>query len=273
MTKAALRLLHGTSSDRLGYIFDSKEIPGEGRGLREPYLTDLLEVAQEAAALDASLTHTDPVILEVEVDDPGNLRADYTMSRMPMVSVLKALGFDHPGEYVDAVKAGQVLLPKDDRDWETSLATVHSVLYTETIPFSKIRVRSPKALGSSGTPELGITYAPEEQALIFEDAVRRAFVQVYGPPYRWDDVPNVIYSSYLEAGRRTAWTEPKPNIVVVSTENPWLNEPYTSEKDNKMWGEITDLLESVGWTGAGWESINPAVHYIYWMPEEAEATA
>ena len=134
-----LTLFHGTSTDRISYI--------EEDGLQEPFLTDLEDLAWEAAYLDAYHTHTDPLILKVLVEDTGPLRADLAMYRSPMFSVLEAMGFQNSGEYERAVRSGSIRIAAAD-DWQASLKTVHSVRYAGLIPPTDVqRLKTGEAEG------------------------------------------------------------------------------------------------------------------------------
>ena len=114
--------------------------------------------------------------------------------------------------------------------------------------------------------------SPEEMAEEFEQAVRRAFIDVYGDPLDLEVAEQTIRSSYLEPGRKQGWTEPKPNVVIVGSEHAkGPRDMFASNEDMRRWEAVVDLLQQRGWPGAWFDSINAGVHVIYWQPQTAGA--
>jgi hypothetical protein len=101
-----------------------------------------------------------------------------------------------------------------------------------------------------------------EAALKFEAAVRDAFMHVYGVPEDPRTVPKSIRSSFLPEGNRLEWTEPNPGVVLVLTEYGWVQDPWASGQEYKLWERVMELLLEQGWGRAWWDSINPAVQVV-----------
>jgi hypothetical protein len=104
---------------------------------------------------------------------------------------------------------------------------------------------------------------PASQAEVWENAVRQAFVDVYGAPKDLGVVERTIRSSDLPEGRKLGWTKADPDVVLVMTESAWVQEPYSSKQDHDNWDRVIELLKSRGWTSAGWDSINAAVQVVF----------
>lgn len=104
---------------------------------------------------------------------------------------------------------------------------------------------------------------PDELAQEFELAVRRAFVEVYGVPKDLEKVERSILSSYSPKGRELAWKDASPKLVIVITEFAWVEDPYTDKDSLEKWNDIASLLQSRGWKGANWDSINSGVHVVF----------
>jgi hypothetical protein len=105
---------------------------------------------------------------------------------------------------------------------------------------------------------------PDARAEKFQNAVRKAFVEVYGPPRDYGIVPRSIRSSYLEEGRRLGWTKADPSAVLVLTEFGWVEDPWSDVGDSyKQWEKVIQVLKREGWKKPWWDSINPAVHVVY----------
>ena len=102
----------------------------------------------------------------------------------------------------------------------------------------------------------------EEFAQAFTAAVQDAFVRLYGPPPKEEDLQS-IRPSWADDSVKQGWHDPDPRVVVVGTEYGWVQDPYRSTEDNKKWDEMEKILEKEGWGRVNWESINPAVHIVY----------
>lgn len=105
----------------------------------------------------------------------------------------------------------------------------------------------------------------DEIALEFSGAVRDAFTKVYGPPRSSED-PSSIYPSWSEQGIRIGWHDPDPAVVVVGTERGWVQDPWASKEDHDKWDAVLELLRDAGWGEVGWDSLNAAVHIVFWLP-------
>lgn len=102
----------------------------------------------------------------------------------------------------------------------------------------------------------------DRRAAEFEEAVRQAFVDVYGPPQDLGYVEQAIRSSYLPPGEKLGWTEPNPDVVLVLTEYGWVHDHYSWKEDYEKWGQAMNLLHERGWKKAWWESVNAAVQTV-----------
>lgn len=144
-----MRLYHGTSS----YRWSQHPSSIQQRGLQWPYLTDSLEYAYFFAYTRAQSSNLlvpepigDPIVLEVEVDE-AKLIADTRPYDVPWKPLLrewdKRLGLKRPmtkAAWDRSVANGTIPLPRNDRDWQTSLAAVHAVRYNGQVPPDRIRV-------------------------------------------------------------------------------------------------------------------------------------
>lgn len=101
-----------------------------------------------------------------------------------------------------------------------------------------------------------------KHAEAFEDAARKAFVKVYGRPKEQDKIHRSILSSFSEKGEKLRWVDPAPDVVLVLTEFAWVQEPYSSEHDMRLWGKVTEELRKAGWPAA-WDSINAGVQIVF----------
>lgn len=100
----------------------------------------------------------------------------------------------------------------------------------------------------------------------FADAVREAFIRVYGLPAR-NDYLRSVQSSWSEEGIRQGWHDPDPGVVIIGTEYGWIPDPWsTVRNEHDNWERAMDLLKKAGWDDVNFESINAAVHIVYWMP-------
>jgi hypothetical protein len=96
----------------------------------------------------------------------------------------------------------------------------------------------------------------------FTEAVRKAFVKVYGRSKDVDKVQRSILASYSERGEKLRWVPPDPDVVLVLTEFAWVQEPYSSDQDMRAWGKVIAELKRAGWPAA-WDSINAAVQIVF----------
>lgn len=101
----------------------------------------------------------------------------------------------------------------------------------------------------------------------FAFAVKDAFIEVYGKP-RDPGALVSIRPSWSDIGVKQGWTEPNPGAVLVGTEYGWVSDPYYSSDDNMKWDRVLEVLRDKGWNDVMWESINAAIHVIYWQPPE-----
>jgi hypothetical protein len=104
----------------------------------------------------------------------------------------------------------------------------------------------------------------------FEDAVRDAFVQVYGMPGNPDTLLS-IWPTWSDEGVGQGWHDPDPGVVLISTEYGWISDPWSYEDRHahRRWEQTMDVLRAAGWDNVNFESINAGVHYVYWMPPDA----
>lgn len=107
----------------------------------------------------------------------------------------------------------------------------------------------------------------DEIARQFSDAVQGAFMRVYGTP-RDIEYLKSIRPSWSEEGIAIGWHDPDPGVVLVLTEYGWVGDPYRHKDDHKMWEEAMELLKKAGWDNVSFESINAAVHIVYWRPPD-----
>jgi hypothetical protein len=96
----------------------------------------------------------------------------------------------------------------------------------------------------------------------FEEAVRRAFIDVYGPPRDPSTLERSVLSSFLPDGKKLGWTRPDEGTVLVLTEFAWIGDPFSSQ-EHLMWEKVIKLLRSRGWPTAWWDSINPGVQVVF----------
>lgn len=107
----------------------------------------------------------------------------------------------------------------------------------------------------------------------FAEAVRDAFIQVYGPPAR-EEYLESVRPTWSEVGVKQGWHDPDPGVVLVGTEYGWISDPWSYEDRHahRRWEQAMKLLRAAGWDDVNFESINAAVHYVYWMPPSAWQT-
>lgn len=108
----------------------------------------------------------------------------------------------------------------------------------------------------------------DEIALKFSDAVRDAFAKVYGPP-RDPEYRKAVCPTWSENGIRVGWHDPDPGVVLIFSEYGWIADPYSHEgEERKAWEQVMGLMQEAGWDKTDFESINPAVHIVYWTPPD-----
>lgn len=118
--------------------------------------------------------------------------------------------------------------------------------------------RDSPVLRESTVPE-----APETAAKRFENAVREAFVEVYGSPRDPETVETTVVSSFSERGRGLGWVkEADPRVVIVLTEHAWISDPWASQEDQDNWNRAMAILRGRGWGHVWWDSINPGVQIV-----------
>lgn len=103
----------------------------------------------------------------------------------------------------------------------------------------------------------------QQHADMFESAVRKAMIDVFGAPEDPDIIRRSVFSSYSKESEQLKWTEGDPATVLVLTEFAWVPDPYASKETNDLWNQVADHLRARGWKGAGWDSINPGVQVAY----------
>lgn len=113
---------------------------------------------------------------------------------------------------------------------------------------------------------------PDKHAQAFTDAVRKAFVKVYGRPADPAKLERSILSSYSEKGERLDWVSPDPDVVLVLTEFAWVPEPYSSGHDMEAWGKVTAELRKKGFK-ASWDSVNAGVQIVYLEQDQSSIRA
>ena len=100
----------------------------------------------------------------------------------------------------------------------------------------------------------------------FGTAVADAFIRVYGPPSRLEHLRS-IRPTWSEVGVKQGWHDPDPGVVLVGTEYGWIQDPWSEGgHDHKLWEQAMEILKKNGWDQVNFESINAAVHIVYWMP-------
>lgn len=103
----------------------------------------------------------------------------------------------------------------------------------------------------------------------FADAVRDAFISVYGMPSNKDALRSVR-PSWSDDGVAQGWHDPDPGVVIIGTEYGWIEDPWSTVRDeHKNWEKAMRVLKHNGWDQVNFESINAAVHIVYWMPPKA----
>jgi len=146
-TEETIVLLHGTSSWNL------ESIARTGLSSHRVCLTDNEAVAEEFGKVtlledhdnyEIMKRHPDSrplpqepflAILRVTVTNLNQLRADPVMNRNPVTQVLvEKYGIDNENDFRQAVKRGEIELPKNEKDWRGSLRAVSSVEYKGVIP-------------------------------------------------------------------------------------------------------------------------------------------
>lgn len=102
----------------------------------------------------------------------------------------------------------------------------------------------------------------------FAEAVRQAFAVTYGVPSR-DQQWASVRPTWSDEGVAQGWHDPDPSVVLVGTEYAWINDPWTSDKDQRLWNKTMEILRGFGYGDVHWDSLNSAVHVVYLdMPEK-----
>lgn len=105
-------------------------------------------------------------------------------------------------------------------------------------------------------------------ALQFSDAVRDAFAKVYGPP-RKPEYRKAVCPTWSEEGIAVGWHDPDPGVALIFSEYGWIEDPWSEGgHDHKLWEQAMEILKKSGWDNVSFESINAAVHIVYWMPPD-----
>jgi len=129
-----MKLLHGTSTKLADDILDV--------GLDNPFLTDEKSIALYFAEEAVEESGGEPVILEVEIFDKSKLRPDLAMYQEPLTSIKKEWDITSDGDWLEALGKNEIPSPANDKDWETSLETVSSVVYKGHVSPDQIDVRT-----------------------------------------------------------------------------------------------------------------------------------
>jgi len=107
----------------------------------------------------------------------------------------------------------------------------------------------------------------DEIADQFTAAVRTAFSEVYESPADLNKLHSVL-PTWSDRGVRLGWHDPDPGVVLVLTEFAWIRDPWSSTEDHQKWEIAMALLRNRGWNNVAFESINSAVHIVYWFPPD-----
>lgn len=102
----------------------------------------------------------------------------------------------------------------------------------------------------------------------FADAVRDAFAQVYGKPRR-PEYSQAVAPTWSEHGVAVGWHDPDPGVVLIFSEYRWIEDPWSLEfNEQPNWEKAMSILREKGWDNVAYESINSAVHIVYWLPPD-----
>lgn len=107
----------------------------------------------------------------------------------------------------------------------------------------------------------------EAIATQFADAVRDAFIKVYGEPRNKENL-RAIRPTWSDHGVGVGWHDPDPGVVFVFSEYAWVPDPWSSGEDHALWEKAMEELKKAGWNRTAFESINSAVHIVYWLPRD-----
>lgn len=103
----------------------------------------------------------------------------------------------------------------------------------------------------------------------FAAAVRQAFIQVYRKPRDPAVLDRSIIPTWSDKGVKLGWHNPDPAVALVLTEFAWVQDPWSSNEDQELWNAAADILTEEGWGDVSWDSINPAIHIMFWrIPDE-----
>jgi hypothetical protein len=125
MARSRRVFYHGTNTEFLPSI--------QSEGLRNPFLTDIVEIAREYA--EATSGNGEPVILEIHGAEQGNFDIDKP-------SLSEPVGYGHvTGKELDD-KISRMLKRNQNPQWRHTFAITRTVKYNGIIPPSQIRVFS-----------------------------------------------------------------------------------------------------------------------------------
>lgn len=105
------------------------------RGLTRPFRAAYeREHALDLARMKGAARGDEPDVIEVMVD-PRNLRVDDAAWTDPSEEVLRRYGVESYAEWHDRLREGTLpKLPRDERDWRTSLEVVGWVVHEGVVP-------------------------------------------------------------------------------------------------------------------------------------------
>ncbi len=142
-----MKLLHGTSTEYLSKIkTKGLESPSYSPGWMGVFLTDEENTAEYFAEIRADHAGGSPLVCEVDVPT-SKLSADKQLYSLPTPDLLREYSCDIGGMRVneecwnEKIESGEIPYPKNDKDWRTSLDTVHSVIAIKAIPSGNVKCR------------------------------------------------------------------------------------------------------------------------------------
>ena len=98
----------------------------------------------------------------------------------------------------------------------------------------------------------------------FADAVRDAFVDVYGRAPNAEAFEKSVVPTWSDKGVAVGWQDnPDPRVALVFTERGWIRDPWTSSQDHRNWEKAAEILMKADWGNVRFDSINPAVHIVF----------
>jgi hypothetical protein len=111
--------------------------------------------------------------------------------------------------------------------------------------------------------------------------VREAFVRAAMQNQEYAERGEMMIAAGVSSAVRSSWPRdnkwltggPNPHFVMIYTECcPKLGayvvrDPFRDHHDHELWGHAIERLRQSPWIeDAGWDSINPAVHYVWVRP-------